>query len=468
MDPFLINHRVDSILYDISGGIYPSTIRDQMLRGFILVQRAIDASLIGPDKSLLVVGAGAAGATAAITAAQRNVPTVLVEQKRKPFTAQLGAPTRYVCPTQYDWPCRHWHKAMFPWTSPTMPLDWQAGRAGRIAGIWTSKLHAFQAKLSTLKIYYGREFLQNYNVVPDGKGGEQLEAHFDPMLPNEPLLFNMVISCIGFGSERCTVGSYRGFSFWDIDKFERPDLGLSSGVAANVLISGGGDGALQDLMRTLTNQKSVGDLYKLLPFDVKRDIERIIYNAEDQAQRGYVWGTGDLWPHDHRVHEWLHNRHLDAIGELTSHSSWPQVENALDGVLKNPPNKLKVKLVFPCTHFTQCYGLNRFMVLLLAEFMERKHGLKILQPQTKVMDVVGVGHSCKKPNDCHGEDHEVVFVPANCETFKSAGGDRNQHRAVPGGPYNVVVVRHGTQSPAPLFRQHPIAFRQLLPYYLDY
>src|SRR5207237_6081245 len=269
MDPFLLAHQIGPVLYDISTGMHPVSIRDQMLRGFLLVERALEARLIDSDRSLLVVGAGVAGVTAAMTAAEYGVPTILVERRRKPFTAQAAASTRFVCPTQYDCPVGHWHKSTFPWTAPPLPLSWQSDRAAIVAAAWTSKLNAMRSMTSSLQVSYQRQFHKKYNIVPGGKGGELIEAFFDPPFPNEPLRFGMVISSVGPGSERCTVKDYTGHSFWGIDKYEQPTLGLTPGTKATVFISGGGDGALQDFLRVTTKAKSAADIYKLLPYQLK-------------------------------------------------------------------------------------------------------------------------------------------------------------------------------------------------------
>lgn len=472
MDPFVLAHQVGPMLYDLSGGIYPSSIRDQVLRAFVFVERALDSGLLRPDQTLLIVGAGAAGATAALTAARAGVRTTLAERKDGPFHAQFGAQTRFVCPTQYDWPCSHWTKAHFPWTTPKPPLTWHAGRASVVVGIWKSRLNELikLKRVPNLKVLYRTNFLTNYNIVQNPQGAHEVAVHFDPPQPREPLHYDMAISCVGFGSEKCTVKSYTGYSFWDADKFEEAGLGMDGRLRPRVLISGGGDGALQDFLRIITNQKCASDIYKRLPHDAKLEIERKIYSAEDQAHRSYIWGTDDIWPHDHRTHEWLHKKYREVIHELVLGPHWPAVERALSQMLKDSPERLNVKLVFPCTHFSQCYPLNRFLALLFAEFFNYTHHTQVLHPKTKVVEVRGVAqHVChNSPPSCYGEEHEIFYVPVFCESFKSAGADRGEYKVVEGGPYNLVVIRHGIEPPRAIFRKRPPVLRQPLPYFIDY
>ena len=118
-DPFLRAHIIRPFIFDIGGRLSPISIRDQMLRGQLIVDRALEAGYIdGYGRDLLVVGAGAAGATAAIHAAGKGVSTWLIEQETGPFYRQANCSSRWVDPTQYDWPQEHWSEGKYPWTSP--------------------------------------------------------------------------------------------------------------------------------------------------------------------------------------------------------------------------------------------------------------------------------------------------------------------------------------------------------------
>ncbi len=72
-DPVLDAHEILPGLYTISGGPSPISIRDQMLRGWLVVERLRLNQLIHDRASLLVVGAGAGGVTAAIWAADTKI-----------------------------------------------------------------------------------------------------------------------------------------------------------------------------------------------------------------------------------------------------------------------------------------------------------------------------------------------------------------------------------------------------------
>ena len=93
-DPLLLAHEVAPFFFELGGRLSPVSIRDQMVRAQLLVDRAVIAKLISPSRPLLVIGAGAAGVTATIQAVEvHKVPTILIDRGRIPFAVQLGCQT---------------------------------------------------------------------------------------------------------------------------------------------------------------------------------------------------------------------------------------------------------------------------------------------------------------------------------------------------------------------------------------
>src|SRR5258708_1501185 len=115
-DPFLLSHSCGPFQFMIAGPLTPVSIRDQMIRGKMAVDRSFEEGLISAQRPLLVVGARAGGATAAIRAAQLGVSVTLIEVGTQAFGGQKRCATRWVDPTQYDWPADHWPLGIFPWT----------------------------------------------------------------------------------------------------------------------------------------------------------------------------------------------------------------------------------------------------------------------------------------------------------------------------------------------------------------
>src|SRR4051812_33411471 len=97
-DPILDTHR-QAPFYYLTSGPSPINIRDQMLRGVTLVERLIESQEIGPNRPLLVIGAGAGGATSAIESASQGVRTLFVEPQLTPFLTQRHATSRWIDPT---------------------------------------------------------------------------------------------------------------------------------------------------------------------------------------------------------------------------------------------------------------------------------------------------------------------------------------------------------------------------------
>ena len=140
-DPFLLAHRAEPLLFDISGRA-PISIRDQILRGHYLIRALHRTGGVGPGVRLLIVGAGAAGASAAIEAVKRGVQTVLVEAKPGPFLLQASCSTRWIDPAQYDFVAPHWAGQAWPASGPSgnTPLAFRADWAASIAKAWENTL----------------------------------------------------------------------------------------------------------------------------------------------------------------------------------------------------------------------------------------------------------------------------------------------------------------------------------------
>lgn len=228
------------------------------------------------------------------------------------------------------------------------------------------------------------------------------------------------------------------------------------------MISGGGDGALQDFLRIVT-RKSAKDIYEILKSqaDIKPklvELERDIQSAEDQAQRAYIWGK--TRQHDCDVHRVLHRVHEDTINKLRQDSSvWTIIRNELKILIGASVPDLE--LVHSCDHFSRCYALNRFLALLVAQYIEDEHRKKVLRSRVQVEDVTGSSHQCaNNPISCHGRDHDVTFRESDCRISGTSSK---------AGPYNVVIVRHGVNPPTYILHHSsgPISHpRQILPYHV--
>ncbi|MFD1303676.1 FAD-binding protein [Methylobacterium marchantiae] len=452
MDPVLVAHAAGDNCFEISGEFAPASIRDQMVRARLVVDRLIENGLLDNESlSLLVIGAGSTGLTAAIRAASLGVRTVVVS-KDKPGFRLRRCLSRDVEPTLYDWPASHWPEARFPWAGETMPLTWEAMVASRIAIDWSNQLRAWRSKLgSLLDIRYSTTVKLAFS--PSGSMRDDVEATFNsPTVTYATERFGAVVSCIGWGSESCEAistphaQSYRGFDFWDTDQFQGLNCGLSS--QPNILISGGGDGALQDLIRILT-RKSAAQAFALI-LDALRGHAGVlaamteeIREAEDIARRALSWNLHEK--HDAMAFKRLEAAHIRAIAHLQGSAAWPSVDRAIKAMLI--PSMPLIHLVHSKPYFAQCYPLNRFIGLLLIAVAAGE----IRKPNTRVVRVVGKGHICEgKPRTCHGKAHDV--------SIRDAAG------AITTTTYDVVILRHGLVGPKRFLPGKAVRVRQILPY----
>lgn len=451
-----------------------------MIRGYLIVERALATGLIGENRELLVVGAGMAGVVAAVTAAQRKIKVTIID-KGEILGKLAGKAKRFIDPTLYDWPALHWQRARFPFNDYSrIPLKYSHHSVGPMISAWRSAVYDAENSGYLKQLSYTR--LVNYlrqsknSAYPEDqiikaylKGVPSPDSSVISDQSLREYKFGMVLSCVGFGKERCTVGKYTGYDFWDDTLYEEPNFGFTGGEKPNVIISGAGDGALQDYLLATTNQESPGGIYKAikkkLPKNVIVWIERRIHNAEDQARRSFHWGSGAH--HDHDTFKLLHLQHQRVI-DLLLKKFETELDQALSGIVKDVGQEINIKLLHRCDHFTNCYALNRFLVLLISSYVLKKSGgrIKTIYPKSMIVEIQG--HECDNmATECHGNEHEVVYIPAE-SCFKEPDKSKDKYRYVKGGPYNVIIIRHGVDPSHPLFNKLPSSNpRQILPYYLD-
>jgi len=114
-----------------------------VLRAQTLVERLISTKALQAGSSLLVVGAGAAGATVAVLAARCGVRVTAVDTNKSPFGLQRLCTSRWVDPVQYDWPLSHASRTHWPsaYPAPAVPFGFKADYASIIAHRWANTLN---------------------------------------------------------------------------------------------------------------------------------------------------------------------------------------------------------------------------------------------------------------------------------------------------------------------------------------
>jgi NAD(P)-binding Rossmann-like domain len=371
-------------------GYSPISIRDQMVRAQILVTRAFEQREISRANTnpVLVVGAGAAGIAAALTLLQLRVRTEVVEKGSLPFLRQAGCSTRWVDPMQYDWPADQWSPgSTYPHGATWVPLPWTADWAYRLAIRWRLMLRAKASGSRGLLLYTKGIRVTSVSPVPYGPRPAFLSALFSSGSSKN---YQAVIWAAGFGTEKCTITdersgtrpSYTGPDFWANDALQSPGCG-SANPSPRIVIVGGGDGGVQDLLRALTKHNSVRDIMSALPIDPT--VLRKVQSVEERAHRHWIW-AGTNGEHDHTLYQRLDQVHRDAASEALSGGV---LDTHLAGMLIDPVGKVRenVLLIHRCTHLNCLYGLNRFLAYLLNAFLVGQGFWPVLVPQRSAVGV---------------------------------------------------------------------------------
>jgi hypothetical protein len=153
----------------------------------------------------------------------------------------------------------------------------------------------------------------------------------------------------------------------------------------------------------------------------------------------------------HGVHARLASRYAHRAG----------VGDRVISVLREPMPA--ITLVHSCTHFSRCYGLNRFVALLVLAIAPRA-GRMVYLPDSAIVSVSPsstrgtVPHACTTAEACHGKDHDVAIARRQCSSRRAP--------SVPLGAFNIVILRHGLEprvgdAPTLTLRRHLLPYRRL-------
>lgn len=453
-DPVLDAHRVVERCFELGGCFSPASVRDQMLRACAFVQRAFEEGLIDTKaRGLLVVGAGTTGLTAALAAAELGVSTTVIEKRDGPAFRLAECTTRDIDPTLYDWPADHWALGTFPVSGAAVPLPWNRGLAHEVVDQWRSRLATLGPGSNPKVIYESWPVLDPAKPPKPGRHGlvRVMVQHKDGT--STKVNCGALVSCVGWHAEITSLATsaFKGYDFWQDDPLAEP-LKMPGGGLPRVLIAGGGDGALQDLIRITTNLSTRSVLERLLDIDAKvtEQMERArdaLKYPEDVAQRALSWGNDVA--HDDPVLERLEEAHERTLDQLVASPAWPRIEAEVEAmfVTRFP----EVTLAHSRAFLTQSYPLNRFLTLLLLKVA----GNRIVRLRdARVETIVGKGHACGHgPGGCHLQPHTVVL---------------NVGKVIqPPQDFDVIVLRFGLDADRGMFKNVPGRVRHLLPYFIE-
>lgn len=211
------------------------TVASQQVRALHLVDALVRCDKLAAGSHLAVVGAGAAGLTAAARAARIGCQVTIFERDREVLPTIRGS-DRLLHPNLYRWPHPDWlvRKARVP------ILPWEAGPARRVAHTIE---RAFRDELRS-----GLIDLRTGVAIGAMDSWVQRSGRFEgvtlgPHGGDERTTFAAVILAVGFGRERRTGERFPGY--WTSDWVSH----ASGSSSPRYLIQGAGDGGLTDLLR---------------------------------------------------------------------------------------------------------------------------------------------------------------------------------------------------------------------------
>jgi hypothetical protein len=385
------------------------------------------------------------------------------------FRTQSFTASRLIDPTQYDWPVNHFGARRLPWqpNHPPFPLPFRAARARQLSLAWRNELNAANFPL-TLETNHSVQKVTLLEMGTDPNITRTLEVILDD---GRVVQAGAIIDAKGFGVEKCRIevkGSlaFEGFPFWGPDTFDQLDPDRH-----HVLISGSGDGALQDYLRVVTHLPSAADI--VLGCNLPLSVISGVQSAEDRSLRGWSWASDDPTfraPEENPYFDELDKEHRR---EVLRALSYPQVRAGLARIV--PRRVVETHVIYREPYITAYYGLNRFLALLLSEFIQQRDWWRALYPETSINTIEtdkNDQHDCidsgsKRAKGTYDATNAMLLIHQCFEKRHKVtfNGSTTPNGSTPPGPemlYNVVIVRHGLlEPPRPQLKRT----RHLLPYH---
>lgn len=214
------------------------TLYSQQVRALHLVHALSERGRLQDKPQVAVVGAGAAGITAALALATLGVEVDLIERSDDVLHLQ-SASTRLLHPHIYDWPrCGSLRSdAVLPF------LDWKYQLGGDVCSDMRVAFAAALPRLPDLRFRHGRTLQElkpraNGWTVAVETDGKTVEQDYD-----------IVILALGFGDED-GIGDAPIHDYWKVPAAST----ATEAVKTSYLLSGNGDGGLADAMTLLIRE----------------------------------------------------------------------------------------------------------------------------------------------------------------------------------------------------------------------
>lgn len=408
----LLAYKVGPNLFDLSSQKYHVSIRDQMHRAVALAEALVDGQQFKDFKQVLIVGAGVAGISAGIVLARHGIEVQIIDASHDaPFALQRHVQARYVGPYMYEWPLEvHTSQKMPPdqfsalaaWdtgTAPALPFtaaapapslnlvaDWEAALAqaiveagGRLRLQTGVDALATNAAVNNWLVVERLAYLAGVAHVPASVAVTGGQSWRNSALPHQPLRPRCVLLAAGMGTEINQIKDQygrvlvQGKPFWADDAILEYQCGFPK--KPRVVILGGGDGALQDMLRALTGHLHPVDTWlKLLPQDhhglLAGSLPRLTALETQHAQTS-IWARGDALRVD--AQKVLDAAYEDLAKELAQNTA---LADAVIAMLRDDVES--VHLCVRESYFSKAYALNRFMAHLFEQCV-RSSGSRSIQ-----------------------------------------------------------------------------------------
>ena len=400
----LLAYKVGPNLFDLSSQMYHVSIRDQMHRAVALAEALVDGQQFKVFNQVLIVGAGVAGISAGIVLARHGVEVQIIDASSDaPFALQRHVQARYVGPYMYEWPLEvHTSQkmppdpfsALAPWDTgkapalpftaadPVPPLnlvtDWEAAleRAifdadGRLRLQTGVNALATNAAVNNWLVVERLAYQSGVAHVPASVAVTGGQPWRNSALPHQPLRPRCVLLAAGMGTEINQIKDQhggvlvQGKSFWADDDILAHQCGFPK--KPRLVILGGGDGALQDMLRALTRDRHPVDTWrKLLPLDhhglMAGSLPRLTALESQHAQTS-IWARDDALRVD--TQKVLDAAYEALAKELAQNAA---LAGAVIAMLRDDVES--VHLCVRESYFSKAYALNRFMVHLFEQCVQ--------------------------------------------------------------------------------------------------
>lgn len=227
----------DSSLYFVGTFDRRITFYSQQVRALRLVHALSRPGKLKPNDNVAVVGAGAAGITAALGLSLLGNDVTLYDPAASILQLQSASP-RLLHPHIYEWP----RLGSMDDRAGLPVLDWSASHGGEVCTKLNADFDAAKARLQNLTVTPGHELkaLERAGArwrLRLGANGTQIER-----------LYDRVVLAIGFGDE-ISCGAAVPVHYWKQNS--TGSAAAEPHSPASYIVSGNGDGGLTDLLNLL-------------------------------------------------------------------------------------------------------------------------------------------------------------------------------------------------------------------------